>query len=205
MNDYMSTAVLASTFILGGCTLAIAQSTTAPVNQAEVPPPPERSIEDLNLIGAETVMPPFVESPIDINSDFRQSLFRQGIALRGLLQGQYAQNVLQAPVPADQQVYIGEHEFGGAMTNWTLTWDLRQLHAEHSQLYICGAWNWVSWDPAGPKAFQIYGAYLYKSFANRLVEIKAGYIGNNLEVMGLTVGGSKIGRASCRERVWIPV
>jgi porin len=48
----------------------------------------------------------------------------------------------------------------------------------------------VSWDPAGPKSLQIYGAYFYKSFAGKLVEIKAGYIGNNLEAIGLTVGGS---------------
>jgi porin len=149
-----------------------------------------RSIEDLNLVGAETVMAPFVESPIDIDSAFRQNLFRHGLALRGLAQLQYAQNTLQSPVPADQQAYVGEHEFGGAMTNWTLTSDLRQLHLDHAQLYICGVWNWVSWDPAGPKSFQVYGAYLYKSFAEGLVEAKAGYVGNNLEVMGLTVGGS---------------
>lgn len=149
-----------------------------------------RSIEDLNLIGAETSMPPFVESPIDINSGFRQALFRKGIALRGILQGQYAQNLLQPPAPAYQQIYVGDHEFYGVMDNWTLTSDLRQLHLKHAQLYICGAWNWVSWDPAGPKSLQVYGAYFYKSFAHRLVEVKAGYIGNNLEVIGLTVGGS---------------
>jgi porin len=149
-----------------------------------------RSIEDLNLIGAETSMPPFVESPIDINSRFRQGLLSKGIALRGLLMPQYAQNTLQAPVPTDQQSYVGEHPFAGAMTNWTLTADLRQLHLQHTQFYVCGVWNWVSWNPAGPKAFQIYGLYLYKAFADRRVEIKAGYIGNNLEVIGLTVGGS---------------
>ena len=149
-----------------------------------------QSIEDLNLIGAETAMPPFVESPIDIKSGFRQTLLSKGLALRGLLQGQYAQNVLAAPVPADQQVYVGEREFAGAMTNWTLTWDVRQLHAKHMQLYICGVWTWASWNPAYPKSFQIYGAYIYKSFAGRVVEVKAGYIGNNLEVIGLTVGGS---------------
>jgi porin len=149
-----------------------------------------RSIEDLNLVGAETAMPPFVESPIDIDSGFRQELFRKGIALRGVLQGQYAQNALREPVPTNQQTYAGEHEYGGAMTNWTLTSDLRQLNLRHTQIYICGVWNWVSWNPAGPKSFQIYAAYLYKAFANRRVEIKAGYVGNNLEVMGLTVGGS---------------
>ncbi len=149
-----------------------------------------RSIEDLNLVGSETSMPPFSESPIDINSGFRQKLFSEGVALRGVVQAQYAQNTLQTPVPADQQTYVGEHPFESAMTNWTFTADLRQLHLEHAQFYVCGVWNWVSWNPAGPKAFQIYGLYLYKAFADKRVEIKAGYIGNNLEVIGLTVGGS---------------
>jgi len=156
----------------------------------EQPQVQQRSIEDLNLVGAETAMPPFVESPIDIDSAFRQAPLRGGIALRGILQGSYSQNALQAPVPADQQKYVGEREFAGLMTNWTLTWDLRQLHLEHAQLYVCGVWNWVSWKPAGPSSTQIYGLYLYKSFADALVEVKAGYIGNNLEVIGLTVGGS---------------
>jgi porin len=181
---------LIAIFLVPGGTWGHAQSTPDAPGAAMATQNEGRSIEDLNLIGAETSMPPFVESPIDNNSGIRQALFRKGLALRGVLQGQYAQNALEAPVPADQQVYVGEHEFGGAMTNWTLTWDFRQLHAEHAQLYICGVWNWVSWDPAGPKSFQVYGAYFYKSFAGKLVEIKAGYIGNNLEVMGLTVGGS---------------
>ena len=75
------------------------------------PTEPSRSIEDLNLIGAETVMPPFSESPIDLNSGFRRALLGEGIALRGLLQTTYVQNTLQAPVPADQQNYVGEHPF----------------------------------------------------------------------------------------------
>ena len=149
-----------------------------------------RSIEDLNLIGSETAMPPFSESPIDLNSDFRRRMFTEGIALRGLAQASYAQNTLQGPVPADQQSYVGEHPYESAMTNWTFTSDLRQLHIDHAQFYVCGVWNWVSWNPAGPKSFQIYGLYLYKAFADKRIEVKAGYVGNNLEVIGLTVGGS---------------
>jgi porin len=150
----------------------------------------ERSIEDLNLVGAETEMPPFSDSPIGIHSAFRQKLWDEGVFLRTVVESQYAQNALQAPVPADDQAYVGESPFEGAMANETLTADLRQFHLTHSQFMACGFWNWVSWRPAGPKAFQIYGLYLYQAFAEGRVEMKAGYVGNNLEVIGLTVGGS---------------
>jgi len=184
------TAIFTAILILAAGRLSYAQDIRDGQGNAKATGSEGRSIEELNLVGAETSMPPFVESPIAIDSGFRQGMFRQGLALRGVAQEQYSQNLLQAPVPADQQVYTGQRAFAGAMSNWTLTWDLRQLRAQRAQLYVCGAWNWVSWNPAGPKTFQIYGAYLYKSFANDLVEVKAGYVGNNLEVIGLTVGGS---------------
>lgn len=166
------------------------QNTSDAGHPEQNPQASERSIEDLNLIGAETEMPPFSDSPISINSRFRQRLWSKGVLLRVVLQSQYAQNTLQVPVPADDQTYVGEHPFDGAMTNGTITADLRQLHLQHTQLYVCGVWNWVSWNPAGPKSFQIYGLYLYKAFTGDRVEIKAGYMGNDLEVMGLDVGGA---------------
>jgi hypothetical protein len=41
----------------------------------------ERSIEDLNLVGAETEMPPFSDSPIGIHSALRQALWDEGALL----------------------------------------------------------------------------------------------------------------------------
>jgi porin len=160
---------------------------------ASTPPNPrasERSIEDLNRVGAETAMPPFAESPISIDSGFRQKLFSEGVALRSQLTVMYAQNTLEAPVPADMQSYVGEYPFESVMHNWTFTADLRQMHLKHAELYVCGGWYWVSWNRAGPKAFQMHTMYLYKAFADGRVEVKAGYIGNNMEVIGLSVGGS---------------
>ncbi|HEV2444677.1 MAG TPA: hypothetical protein VGS58_02090, partial [Candidatus Sulfopaludibacter sp.] len=149
-----------------------------------------RSIEDLNLIGADTVMPPFSESVVDVNSKYRRALLSKGMALRLIQQIQYAQNVLQAPVPADRQAYVGEHPFEGALEHLIFTADLRQLHLRHAQFYGSGVWNWVSWDPAGPKTFQVWDLDIYKAFGNDRVEVKAGYISNNLEFVGLLVGGS---------------
>ena len=51
-------------------------------------------------------------------------------------------------------------------------------------------WNWVSWNPAGPKTIQLWALYFYKAFGEDRVEIKAGYIANNMNFVGLFVGGS---------------
>ncbi len=167
-----------------------AQNPTGSFHGQRNPQGSERSIEDLNLVGAETEMPPFSDSPISVDSVFRQRLWDEGLLLRPVVQSQFAQNTLQAPVPADGQTYVGESPFAGAMANVTLTSDIRQFHLHHAQLMACGFWNWVSWRPAGPKTFQIYGLYLFKALDGDRVEVKGGYVGNNLEVIGLAVGGA---------------
>ena len=156
----------------------------------DAPAVPERSIEDLNLIGSGAAMPAFADSNIDVNSAYRRGLLSKGVALRLIQQVQYAQNVLQAPVEADSQVYVGERSFEGALEHLILTADLRQLHLKHAQFYGSALWNWVSWNPAGPRTIQIWDLYLYKAFGEDRVEVKAGYISNDLEFVGLMVGGS---------------
>jgi len=149
-----------------------------------------RSIEDLNWLGGDAAMPPFSESVVNVDSEYRRTLLSKGMALRLISQEQYAQNLLQAPVPADQQAYVGNHPFEGAMLHSIFTADLRQLGLNHAQLNLSGVWNWVSWEPAGPKAFNLWSLYLYKEFGKDRVEIKAGYNSNELEYVGMQVGGS---------------
>jgi porin len=149
-----------------------------------------RTIEDLNFRGGDAAMPPFSDSVIDVGSPLRQALLSKGIALRNISFGVYGQNMLAAPVVADQQVYVGEHPFENAMANPILTWDLRQLGLRHAQLNLSGVWNWVSWRPAGPKTLDIWTFYVYKEFLNDRVEIKSGYNSNELEFVGTQVGGS---------------
>ena len=91
-------------------------------------PVAERSIEDLNYLGGDAAMPPFSDSIIDINSEFRQALFRKGLAFRVITGPQYTQNFLDAPVPADEQVYVGQRAFEAMFAQPILSSDLRQLH-----------------------------------------------------------------------------
>ena len=189
-NDRRFRRILTTALILCAGILSNAQSNDASQGLPDSPTPAERSIEDLNYLGGDAAMPPFSDSVIDIDSGFRQALFRKGVAFRVITGPQYTQNVLDAPVPADQQVYVGQRPFGASFMQPILSADLRQLHLRNAQLYLGGVWNWVSWNPAGPKTIQLWALYFYKSFGEDRLEIKAGYIANNMNFVGLFVGGS---------------
>ena len=135
-------------------------------------------------------MPPFSDSLIDPSSEFRQALLRKGMAFRVITGMQYTQNTLDAPVTADAQVYVGQRPFETSFVQPILAWDMSQLHVGHAQLYVGGVWNWASWEPAGPKSLQLWALYFYKEFGEDRVEVKAGYIANNMNFVGLFVGGS---------------
>jgi porin len=158
-----------------------------------LPKPPQPSThtpEDLNYLGGDAQVPSLADSIIDLNSDYRQALLRKGMAFRVVVQTQYIQNMLDAPVPADQQVYVGQRPFESAMVQPIFTADLQQLHLRKAQLYMGGVWNWVSWNPNGPKTLQLWDLYFYKAFGENRIQMKAGYISMNLDFIGLFVGGS---------------
>ncbi len=189
-NDRRIVRMLTIGLLLCVCILSNAQSNDASQGPRDATAPVERSIEGLNYLGGDAAMPPFSDSVIDVDSGFRQALFRKGLAFRVITGPQYAQNLLNSPVPADEQVYVGQRAFESMFVQPILSADLRQLHLQHAQLYLGGVWNWASWNPAGPKSLQLWALYFYKEIGKDRLEVKAGYIANNMNFVGLFVGGS---------------
>jgi porin len=171
-------------------TSAQAQIATDAPQQPKALRASETSLEDLNFRGGDAAMPPFSESVLDVNSSFRRALLSKGMALRLITSTQYAQDILKAPVAADKQAYVGDRPFGSILEHLILTSDLRQLGLHHAQLHVSGDWNWASWEPAGPKAFELWSLNFYKEFGRDRVETKVGYNSNDLEFVGMQVGGS---------------
>jgi porin len=189
-NDRRIRRALATALVLCAGILSNAQSQNASQGLPDTPTPAQRSIEDLNYLGGDAAMPPFSDSVIDIDSGFRRAFFSEGLAFRVITGPQYTQNMLDAPVPADDQVYVGQRAFESTFVQPILSSDLRQLHLRRAQLYMGGVWNWASWNPAGPKSLQLWALYFYKEIGNHRLEVKAGYIANNMNFVGLFVGGS---------------
>jgi porin len=182
--------MLATALLLCAGILSSAQSKDASQGLPDSPTPAGRSIEDLNYLGGDAAMPPFTDSVIDVDSGFRRALLSKGLAFRVITGPQYTQNMLDKPVTADEQVYVGQRAFESEFVQPIFSADLRQLHLEHAQFYLGGVWNWASWNPAGPKTVQLWALYFYKSYGADRVEVKAGYIANNMNFVGLFVGGS---------------
>jgi porin len=181
--------------ILTGMLVICATSSRAQTGQASqhspgAPVATQQSIESLNYLGGEAAMPPFTDSVIDIHSRYRQAMLRRGLAFRVITGMQYTQNMLDAPVAPDAQVYVGQRAFETTYLQPILSSDLRQLHLRQAQLYAGAVWNWASWEPAGPKTIQLWALYFYKEIGEDRVEVKAGYIAHNMNFVGLFVGGS---------------
>jgi len=153
-------------------------------------PPAERSIEDLNLVGGSATMPRFADTVLGTRSRFRRALYEKGVVFRVNVLPRVSVNALDGPVPPSRQVYIGQRPTWITGVNPILTADLRQLGLHDAQLHLGGAWRWTNWNPAGPRTLALSTLYLYKGWRARRVEVKAGYITNDTEFVGIQVGGS---------------
>jgi porin len=189
-NDRIVKILIAAVLLSSASALCNGQSTTASAVLPETPPASEYSIEDLNLVGGSATMPLISDTLLGTGSGFRRALFSKGVLLRANVLPRFSVNLLDAPAPADQQVYIGQRPTWITGLNPILTADLRQLHLRNAQLNIGAAWRWTTWNPAGPKTIALSTLYLYKMWGERLVEMKVGYITNDTEFVGLQVGGS---------------
>jgi hypothetical protein len=184
------TLMLLSGWLVGTATVCHAQGTTA------LPPAPEKavadshSIEDLNLIGGAASMPQFADSVLGTESRFRRAMFRRGTLFRVNVLPRFADNLLDSPVSAGEQAYVGQRPTLISGVNTIFTADLRQLHLARAQLNAGVGWRWSSWQPASPNTLAVTSLYVFKRWGDRRVELKAGYLPNDLEFVGLQVGGS---------------
>lgn len=157
---------------------------------SEPKPSSSHSIEDLNLLGADTTMPAFNDTMAGDNSSFRRATYRRGFIFRVNGLAMYVQNMLNNPGSSTEEVYVGERPYGKTGSGPLLVWDMRQLHLKDAQLNVGSALLWVRWNPAGPKAAALSDLNIYKSFFNDRLEMKVGYLRNDFEFLGMQVGGS---------------
>jgi hypothetical protein len=165
INDRLAKTLLTVALLLSASALCNGQSKAGAGEPPETPPASEYSMEDLNLVGAAATMPLISDTLLGAESGFRRALFSKGILFRINALPRFSLNLLDGPVPADQQVYIGQRPTWITGLHPILTADLRQLGLRNAQLNISAAWRWTTWNPAGPKTISLATLYLYKDVA----------------------------------------
>jgi porin len=186
----LGTLLLVVMCSLAAAAVCLAQATAPEPRPADRVPAPERSIEDLNLVGTPVTMPAFADSVLGVDSGFRRALFAHGMLLRVNVVPRVSVNLLDGPPAEGQQSYIGHRPTLISGINPIFTADLRQLGLRQAQLNVSFAWRYSSWKPSGPDTVAMMNLSFFKRWGDRRVEMKAGYLGNDLEFVGLQVGGS---------------
>ena len=147
-------------------------------------------MEDLNTRGVVAAPVAISDTLLGEDSDFRRTLFRTGLLFRVNMLPRFSLNLLDPPVPRNQQVYVGQRLTWITGLNPIFSADLRQLGLRDAQLNVGFAWRWTTWDPAGPKATALSTLYFYKKWSAAGIEMKAGYLTNDSEFIGMQVGGA---------------
>ncbi|MCX7603138.1 MAG: carbohydrate porin [Bryobacteraceae bacterium] len=148
------------------------------------------SFEHLNLVGAAIRMPGFDDTILGAGTQFRQALASQGLAFRMNSIPRASMNLLDPPAPKSEQAYIGHRPTAIWGVHGILTSDLRQLGLRNAQLHVAFGYRGNTWRPSGPPMFGMTGLHIYKAWGEERVELKAGYHINDLEFIGMQIGGS---------------
>lgn len=147
-------------------------------------------IEDLNLLGADVTVPAFADSVTGISNPMRVAMLCHNFTYRITNMGSFAANTLQRPVNGSEQAYVGQRPTWSAGSYTGINTDLRSFHLSGYQLTLGAFFTHNSWQPAAPSAVKMSMVTIYKPFFHHRLEFKTGYQSNDMEFIGMQVGGS---------------
>jgi porin len=130
---------------------------------------------------------PTAESLLRDVGGFRSALYKHGFGFYAATQNTFNYNLAQPPQPKPQ-VFIGQRPNFAHQLDMFLTYN---IPSKHIQFALSSGTNYSNW-PAGmgPNFAKFYGLSYYQSFLNDKIQVKAGYLHNTLEFIGLQVAGS---------------
>ena len=129
----------------------------------------------------------------------RNTLAQNGISYFGFSTTTYQDNIIRHGLPAGNQ--FGPHSrdlqsYAGQLPTYTtantifLMYDLARYGIPDGQIAIAGSLLQTNWEPGDPNGINVGQISYYQTAFNRLLEIKVGYLTNNLEYLGTQIGGN---------------
>ena len=130
----------------------------------------------------------------------RSKLADLGISWVGFNDTTYEDNILHHGHPpgvnsqvagnSKQQQYEGQLPTFSGDNAFFINYDLRRYGIPDGQITVGAYLVSTNWNPSGPNGVGVAEASWYQTAFDRKVEIKAGYLSNNLEFLGTQVGGN---------------
>lgn len=152
-----------------------------------------KRFDELSEPNLETMFPPTRDSLLGDIGGWRSRLADEDISVmsRGLLSGSY--DLLQNNRPARPQAYNGQKATLVSFSpDIVITAGLGRFGLQNSKFVVSASTYWTTWAPNGPTKTQIRGLYYYQSFADKKVELKVGWVVNDLDFVGVFTGGNPV-------------
>jgi porin len=146
-------------------------------------------IEALNVLGADSAFPPFADSITGAENPVRRGMLCHNITYRVFMPVGITVNLLSAPVPPSEQVFIGQRPTWSVSSGIYLVADLAGLHLPGYQLTLTAIGGRANWVWASPNIIKMAQVAIYKPWFHSRLSVKAGYQDNDGEFLGMNVGG----------------
>ncbi|MFC6645430.1 carbohydrate porin [Granulicella cerasi] len=189
---YAATAILTSAISLP--VLAQQTQTVVTPQQAQTPPPQHAAdsalVESMGEKGLEISFPPFSNSVTGATNPVRVAMARHGFGIFVPESNKFQQNVLDAPVALADQKYNGQRATWAVGAYPVLTYNMQAFHIRGGQLIMGPGVLRTSWYPSGPEATRALQLAYYQSLFKNRIEVKFGWLQNDLEFEAFAVGGT---------------
>lgn len=150
---------------------------------------PDAQYKDVRIKGYDIPLP----GPSDaIEGDawgLREKLAAAGFGWFGYTPTNVFYNVLPAS-RSGTQVYSGQRFTIGSGSPFLLDYDLGRLGLGDAQLTAGVQAFTTNWNPSGPRQFSLATLTIYKSFFNKRIEVKGGYMANGFEFYNPYIAGN---------------
>jgi len=146
-------------------------------------------IEALNQLGSDSSFPPFADSITGADNPVRRKMLCHNSTYRVFMPPGFTINLTGAPVPASEQVYMGQRPTWSVGAGMYIIADLADFHLPGFQLTLTAFSGRANWIWASPNIVKMAQVVVYKPYLKSRLSFKAGYQDNDGEFIGMNVGG----------------
>jgi porin len=146
-------------------------------------------VESMNEKGLEIPLPPFANSISGATNPVRVALAKKGFGIFLPNANKFQDNLLAPPVPLVDQHYNGQRPTWIVNSLPVLTYNMQAFHIHGGQLILAPGILRTSWNSVGPEATRVLQLAYYQSLFKNRVEVKGGWLQNDMEFEAFAIGG----------------